>query len=123
MAKKAGLGAKYHGPTDAFGFPIGTLDDNYDICMVVDLEEYYDEYGDFGFRPSRDVIDHPNGRGKVEKRVLQASLLQELRAFKLIVNVVRSRAGNKNYFLIRAPTVSEWARKVLHSCKCALICR
>jgi hypothetical protein len=30
----------------------------------VDLEEYYDEYGDFGFRPNRDLIEHPNGRGK-----------------------------------------------------------
>jgi len=79
---------------------------------VVDLEEYYDEYGDFGFRPNRDLIDHPNGRGKVEKRILQASLLQEMRAFNLVVNVVRSRAGNKNYFLIRAPTLSEWAKKV-----------
>ena len=78
----------------------------------MDLEEYYDEYGDFGFRPHRDMIEHPNGRGKVEKRILQASLLQELRSFNLVVNVVRSRAGNKNYFLIRAPTLSEWAKKV-----------
>ena len=28
----------YHGPTDAFGFPIGTLDDQYEFCIVVDLE-------------------------------------------------------------------------------------
>ena len=116
MAKKSVAGIQYHGPTDAFGFPIGTQDDSYDICMyvesnrrcgvalvllrctdgfcnacsiwhgksehqsgltcqclsVVDLEEYYDEYGDFGFRPNRDYVDHPNGRGKVEKRILQA---------------------------------------------------
>jgi len=102
----------YHGPTDAFGFPIGTLDDQYEICIVVNLEEYYDDQGDFGFRPSRETVEHPNGRGRVEKRVLQASLLQELRSFNLVVHVVRSRAGNKNYFLIRAPTLAEWAKKV-----------
>jgi len=42
-------------------------------------QEYYDEQGEFGFRPSQHTIEHPNGRGKVEKRVLQACLLQELR--------------------------------------------
>ena len=109
---KVQAGAKYHGPTDAFGFPIGTQDDHYDICFVIDLEEYYDEYGVYGFRPSRELVEHPNGRGKVERRVLQASLIQELRSFNMIVNVYRSRAGNKNYFMVRAPTLSEWAKKV-----------
>ena len=37
----AALRAKYHGPTDAFGFPIGTLDDQYEFCIVVDLEVLY----------------------------------------------------------------------------------
>ena len=34
------------------------------------------------------------------------------RRFNLVVNVYRSRAGNKNYFLVRAPTLAEWAKKV-----------
>lgn len=46
---------------------------------TVCYQEYYDEQGEFGFRPSQHTIEHPNGRGKVEKRVLQACLLQELR--------------------------------------------
>jgi hypothetical protein len=49
------------------------------LCSVVELQEYYDEHGEYGFRPSRETIEHPNGRGRVEKRVLQASLLHELR--------------------------------------------
>ena len=117
-------GAEYHGPTDVHGFPIGTQDDHYDICMLIDLEEYYDEHGVYGFRPSRDVVEHPNGRGKVEKRVLQACLIQELRKFNLVVNVYRSRTGNKNYVMIRAPKLDEWAKKVWAPIKdCESDCR
>ena len=56
-------GAEYHGPTDVHGFPIGTQDDHYDICMLIDLEEYYDEHGVYGFRPSRDVVEVGGGAG------------------------------------------------------------
>ena len=38
MATPAAVRAMYHGPTDSFGFPIGTLDDQYEFCIVVDLE-------------------------------------------------------------------------------------
>lgn len=55
------------------------------LCSVVELQEYYDEHGEYGFRPSRETIEHPNGKGRVEKRVLQASLLHELR---LPINLV-----------------------------------
>jgi len=34
------------------------------------------------------------------------------RSLNLVVNVFRSRRGNTNFFLIRAPTLSEWAKKV-----------
>jgi len=36
------------------------------------------------------------------------------RLFNLVVNVVRCRTGTKNFFLIRAPTLAEWAKKVQH---------
>ena len=71
-----------------------------------------------------------NGRGPVDKRVLQASLIQvnsspkyivcvcdkycaqELRSMNLVVKVVKNRAGNMLFLLIRGPTLSEWALKV-----------
>jgi hypothetical protein len=33
------------------------------------------------------------------------------RSLNLVVNVFRSRRGNTNFFLIRAPTLSEWTKK------------
>ena len=119
--------------------PIGSLDDDYELAVVIELEDYIglpsskplahigwnraqtvggshmhwaDEHGDYSFRPSTEEIDHPNGRGMVQKRVLQSCLLQELRALNLVVKVVRSRAGSHLYYLIRAPTHKEWAKKV-----------
>lgn len=43
----------------------------------------------------REEVDHPNGSGKIERRVLQARLLQELRALNVIVKVVKSKSGDK----------------------------
>ncbi len=38
---------------------------------------------------------------------------QELRAMKLVVKVVKNRAGNMLFLLVRGPSLAEWALKVM----------
>eukprot|EP00961_Rhodomonas_salina_P153853 2072293-Rhodomonas_salina.2 len=87
------VGGAHRGPTDIDGLPIGSLDDQFDVAITVALEDYWDEKGDYAYRPSQDEMIHPNGRGRVQKRILQASLMQEMRALDLIVKVVKSRSN------------------------------
>jgi hypothetical protein len=58
------------------------------------------------------------GRGCMSRRARLTcpALRPACRSFNLVVNVVRSRAGNKNFFLVRAPTLAEWAKKVRAVC-------
>eukprot|EP00292_Cryptomonas_paramecium_P002530 CAMPEP_0113674588 /NCGR_PEP_ID=MMETSP0038_2-20120614/7508_1 /TAXON_ID=2898 /ORGANISM="Cryptomonas paramecium" /LENGTH=1162 /DNA_ID=CAMNT_0000591197 /DNA_START=7 /DNA_END=3492 /DNA_ORIENTATION=+ /assembly_acc=CAM_ASM_000170 len=99
------------GPRGNDGMVLGSVNDDFDIVIPFPLEDTENEYHEVAYRLSEQDIVHPNGRGAVEKRVLQASLIQELRAMNLIVKLVKNRAGNILFLLVRGPTLTEWAQK------------
>lgn len=41
------------GLLDKEGLPVGTLDDRYELVIVIPLEDYYSDKGEFGYRPNK----------------------------------------------------------------------